>query len=153
MQIYTDNKAATATPKYTGTGVAAGLVDGVDTTRALPMCWRVADAKLTVTQNPKQGTTVGSTSYPDRIWDDQGGTSNEYPCYLWMEDKANADFANADPTSYRQVKDERGIQHAEATFAPGVASPDIIYVGAKFTDAMGSRTYSTNQLIVEVYQD
>lgn len=159
VRIFTDNMAGDASPRFTGsttTVSAAGLI-AVESPTAdpLPMSWRITDTKPTFTQNPQQG----APGYADRLWDDQGvGTNNQYPCYLWMTDRngqADAVFNNPalDTFNYRVVKDERGIQHAEATFGAGAPSPDYIFIGAKFSTATTPRTYRTSKLVVEAFME
>lgn len=148
VQIYTDNTNASAVPRYTGTGNPAGLVDLSTTTRTLPMCWRIVD--LTTTTHIMQGATdaISHQWVPDRLW--EGQLTDQYPCYIWMLDKQSSDFENG--MAYATAWDYRGIQHAEMTFG-GSRSPNYVYFGADFSQAVGLRSYSTDRLTVELFNE
>jgi len=142
IQIYTDNKNAGASIVYpTVAGDSqnpAGLVTISTTVATLPMCWRLTDnttGALTIAQ--------GAPSFPDRLYVTELG--NAFPCFFWMEDKstvANPDthtaaFANSD--DYITVKDAaRGGHFAEGNNWGAMASPDYIYLGANFSNAVQS---------------
>lgn len=165
IQIYTDNTASDAPARFTGDVTLlnpAGLVDSSNTTSTLPMCWRVVDITTSTASNTiMQGCNAPNSSgvmtwYPDRLYSNLLGV--RYPCFIWMKDRQTrtiADttitaFANGD--DYVTVKDAiGGIQHAEATRAK-VSSPDYIYVGADFTNALGGRTYQAN-VRLEVFSE
>jgi len=145
IQIYTDNKAANASPKYTGLGDPVGLVNASTTTQTLPLAWRVVDFTTTSVNNIQQG----GSGYPaGRIWDSDIGP--QYPCFLWMMDKSSSTFVNS--ADYQTVWDKRGIQHAEATWG-GALSPNYIYIAADFINAKTPATYTTGKLTVELFHD
>lgn len=148
IQIYTDNTNAAASPRYTGTGDPAGLVDMSTTTRTLPMCWRIVDQSTTT--HIMQGATDAITGQwlPGRLWENQ--LTDQYPCYIWMRDKQSSDFENG--MAYATAWDYRGIQHAEMTFG-GARSPNYVYFCADFSQAVGPRSYRTGRLIVELYNE
>lgn len=145
IQIYTDNRNASASPRYVGVGDPAGLVgysstDATASSTTLSMCWRIVD-NSTTTLTIRQ---TGDTLYANEL-------GSAYPCFLWMMDVGTTGFANG--ADYMTMKDSaRGIQHAEATFG-STSSPDYVYFGANFTSAVTPRTYKTNRLIIEAYTD
>ncbi|MFH1714850.1 MAG: hypothetical protein ABH857_01475 [Elusimicrobiota bacterium] len=138
IRIYTDNKDGSANPQYTGTGDPAGLVAGDDGAITLPMCWRIT-ANTTDTLNILED---GS----NKLYEQSLGSS--YNCYVWMQDFNTTGFYSDD---YAVIWNENGIHHAEGANWGASASPNFIYLGAKFTNATSPRTYSTNQLKVELY--
>ena len=144
IQIYTDNKASNANPKYTGTGNPVGLISST-TTITLPLAWRcvnVTTNTLTVQR--------GAPSYPDRLWVSEIG--NQYPCFIWMEDKNTTGFVN--DNDYIIAWDARGIQQAESSWSgTGAISPNYIYLAADFTNALTPNVYTTNKLTVELFHD
>jgi len=147
MQIYTDNEAANANPKYTGTGNPAGLVKSDATTIDLPLAWRVTDSTtsaLTVQQ--------GTSGFPDRLWVTEQGSG--YPCFLWMLDKSSSAFSGGkyNGAYTATVFDTRGIQQAEFTWS-GAQSPNCVYIAADFSNAVTPATYTTNKLTVELYHE
>lgn len=147
VQIYTNNKATDANPKYNGTGDPAGLV-GYDTglstgSAALSMCWRIVD--YTTTTVIMQGAPI----YPDRLWEQQLGDS--FPCYLWMKDKATASFIDGE--DYVTMKESvRGAHFSEGEWGT-MQSPDYIYLGAKFKNAVTPKNYKTNTLRIETFTE
>jgi hypothetical protein len=148
VQIYTDNENASASPQYTGSGDPCGLVDSDDTTKTLPLCWRITDEPITAL-NIQQG----ASGAPDRLWENSLG--DDYPCFVWMKDKGTTGFTNGEDYIILKEQD-RGIQHAEDTWSTGCASPDYIYFGANFITAVtesGGRTYQTNRLFIEAFTD
>lgn len=148
IQIYTDNRNASANPRYVGvTGTdPAGLVgysasDATASSTTLSMCWRIVD-QSTTTLTIRQ---TGDTLYSNEL-------GSAYPCFLWMKDVGTSGFVNGE--DYITMKESaRGLQHAESTFGVGCASPDYLYFGANFTSAVTPRTYKTNRLIIEAYTD
>ncbi len=146
IQIYTDNKASDANPQYTGTGNPAGLVAQEDTSATpLSMCWRITDVSTTTLTIRR-----GAPGYPDRLWAQELG--DQYPCFLWMKDKNTPGFQNGE--DYVTVKEAaRGLHHSEGDWGTGVPSPDYIYIGADFTNALTPRTYKTSTLRLEAFTE
>ncbi|MCX5782622.1 MAG: hypothetical protein NT145_08000 [Elusimicrobia bacterium] len=144
IQIYTDNLAADASPKFVkavSTSDPAGLVDTSSTTVALPMCWRITDTSTTTLTIAYSGGHLYSTELGSSFW-----------CFLVMKDKGTTGtnaFTNGE--DYVIVKDYAGgIQDSEGAWHP-VSSPDNIYIGADFTNATLPRTYKTSKLIIEAF--
>ncbi len=135
IQIYTDNKSTDANPKYTGSGNPCGLVAQDNTTKVLPLCWRIEDAISTPAEPIERQDSSGFTDYS----------------WKWMKDRDTAGFE--DGHYYQTVWDENGILWGEADTqrSPDALSPNFIYVAAKFKDALTPRTYKTNKLILELY--
>jgi hypothetical protein len=142
IQIYTDNKNPAAVPRFDGASDPAGLIDVSSTSHKVPLCWRIVD--VTTTTHIMQG----ADNFPDRLWENQ--LTDQYPCYIWMKDRQSSDFA--DGMDYATAWDYRGIQHGETTFG-AAKSPNYVYFGADFSHAVGSRTYETGKLIVELYSE
>jgi hypothetical protein len=65
IQIYTDNKAADASPAYTGTGNPMGLIDTTTTTKTLAMAWSVKDTTATA---PTAGDPNDTTNHSDKLF-------------------------------------------------------------------------------------
>ncbi|MHB9154845.1 MAG: hypothetical protein ACYC5N_04020 [Endomicrobiales bacterium] len=141
IQIYTDNKAATANPRYTGTGSAGGLVDGADTTKALPMCWRIVDVTTTT-------YTIANTADYAHLYSPDIG-DGFYP-WMYIKDKSDPDFVNS--ADYITAWDLRGIHYGEGEWG-GAISSNLIYLGADFTNALPLRTYKTSRLIIELFYE
>jgi hypothetical protein len=146
IQIYTDNKASDANPKYTGSGNPAGLVMVENSSKTLKMCWRVTDMStntLTIIQHPTQ----------NYLYSQELGSG--YRCFLWMKDKNTPNIPSENTTQFVNGEDyvtvwetTRGCQHAEGTWA-FMPSPNYIYIGAKFLGATTPATYKTNKLTLE----
>lgn len=135
IQIYTDNKASSANPIYTGTGNPCGLVDTTTTTKVLPMGWTIESSTKTKEQLGK-GTPESWVS---------GGFM-----WKWMKDRNTEGFQNGD--YYITVWDNRGILWGgSSTDRDWKNSPNYIYLSADFSTALGGRTYKTNQLKIEFY--
>lgn len=149
IQIYTDNTASGAVPRYSGISDPAGLV-GYDaavpevSSTTLKMCWRVVDSSTTATMTIAQG----AAGKPMRLWSTELG--DQYPCFLWVMDRKTPKFVDA--YDYATVWDARGIQHAEDTFGPA-RSPNYIYLGADFSHAATPRTYKTGTLSIELFYE
>jgi hypothetical protein len=140
IQIYTDNKAADANPQYSGSGNPAGLIDTIATTKRLPICWRMVDVStdtLTVRQTPDYHL------YSQEL-------ANTYYCWLFMQDRNTAGFADAADSV--TVWDMRGMHYSEGQWG-GAVSPNYIYLGADFTDAVTPRTYTTGKLTIELFYE
>lgn len=143
IQIYTDNKANDANPKFSGTGDPGGLVDTQSTSNKLPMCWHITDAKTTDC-HIRQGAPNASS----RLWLQELGDS--FPCFFWVKDRSTQNFAYSE--DYITLWDNRGIQYAEAAWG-GAMSPNYLYVGADFSNAVTPRTYTTNKFIIELFYE
>lgn len=148
VQIYTDNMAADANPKFTGNVQAqtpAGLVAVGDTTKKLPTAWRIVSDLTTVTG---PAVPVGSVSNPDG--------------YAWLYHKDKSQVAiGTDVTPWQDGEDFVTVYKAGAGIHFGQASNEFggfktvdqnyIYTEADFTAATTPNTYSTNKLILEAY--
>lgn len=155
IQIYTDNRTHSVQVS-TMAAVPGGLVNAAARTQTLPLCWRIVDVTTTT------AIQQGAAGYPDRLWDTK--TGDQYPCYIWMKDKATASVANGGTlpwaTSasfvpgepYITMKDSvNGVMHAEITYA-AMPSPDYIYVGANFLGAAGGSSYS-GKIVIEAFNE
>ena len=144
IQTYTDN--VNGTPKFTGdatTETPAGLVDSTDTTKVLPIAWRIVDSTVTVT-----ALSPNNTTDPNHF------------LWLYLEDKSqvaipslNAGaFANGIP--FVTVKNSQGIHFAQGDTQFGAASTsNKLYLEADFSSALTPRTYSTSTYTLEAYTE
>jgi hypothetical protein len=131
VQIYTDNKAADANPKYTGNPAVndgSGLVDTLTTTRNLPMAWTI-HADNTAIPAPADPVTLG-TWFP-------------------FMDAASPAFSNG--AQSLTVKNNQGIQFDFAKFGALQVPPNAIYLEANFGSAVTPRTYQTSTVRLEYF--
>ncbi len=154
IQMYTDNKSATANPQYTGTGNPAGLVNTVYRDRILPMAWLVTDKVLTQTERNDAGTYKPEDAY--RADEDRIGFDN----YMWHHflDKNTVDdestptidesFANA--KDYIVIWNQSGAAWHEAS-RQGRPQKVYIYLITNFTSAYAGGIYKTSKLTLELY--
>ncbi len=157
LQIYTNNTAAAANPRYTGAGATnpAGLVDSTNTTKRLPMCWRVVD-KTTDTLNIIQGSD-------NKLYSGQlGGQASQFPCFQWLKDSSTPNIPAENTLAYLDGEDavtfwdHDGIHFSDGPKNWGVnwgatKSPLYIYLGADFSSAVTPRTYRTSMLTLEFF--
>ena len=134
VQIYTDNLAADADPRYGGSGNPAGLVGVTTNTAVLPMCWKILDETTFYFNIVERPDHSGFTDYGWKFLKDRN-TTGDYP------------FQNGE--YYIVPWNENGILYGEAPWerAPA-ASPNYIYFGANFANAT-KQAYRTNKLILE----
>lgn len=155
IQVYTDNCAADANPRFYVVNPTSfnpvGLIKNSTRDKGLKMCWRLTDNTTdTLTINSvMQGTAV-------KLYNPDLGST--YPCFLWMKDRSCPDlpttpendaFANGEDY-VTMLEEYRGAQHAEGTWAP-MASPNYLYLGANFVDAAAPETYRTSALRIEAF--
>ncbi|MGM0568014.1 MAG: hypothetical protein ACQESB_02215, partial [Elusimicrobiota bacterium] len=155
MQIYTDNRAEDAQPRFSGSGESqncAGLIDTVWSDRRLPLAWRVSDEK-------RDDLTVVQGSDDSLYSEELGGEESEYACFLWMKDRSTPDIPEENTTQFMDGEDyvtvwesSRGIQHAEGTWDI-IDNPVYIYMAANFANALTPRNYSTNKLALEFFTE
>ena len=157
IQIYTDNKADDAGPKYTGYGDPAGLVNENNTDERLLMCWKITDEKWT--QSSPEPLGPGPTDpiqVPDPV---NEGAYYFFNNYLWMKDQNTPDDPKTptideifeDGYYYNTVWNQDGIQYGGGILERGGAtSPTYIYLGADFSTATTPNTYST-MIILEFF--
>ncbi len=145
IEIYTDNTAADANPRYTGvisstTQTPAGLVDTTLTTQKLPVAWSIkANLGAPVADNPNSG---GGNSFQ---W-----LFHEHRAQIAVPSQSAGAFVDGD--AYVTVKNTNGIHFGQAPTEFGAAgSPNFIYTEAGFTAALTPRTYRTSTLRLEAY--
>lgn len=145
VQIYTDNSAADADPKFAGPSGAnpAGLVDSASKIYSLPMAWSIK----------ANGMDAPVAADPDNMADTESFQ------WLFMKDINTPDipalkttaFTNGD--YYVTARSNKGIQFAGATSKVGAENPpNQIYLEANFKDASTPNTYKTTKLHLEFYQ-
>jgi hypothetical protein len=169
VQIYTDNTASDANPQWntsersTSTYDCAGLLGlpytgSISTsTIALPMCWRITDSTVPVSELnifEVNNSTTGGVSL-------SSSTGSDYHVWNRIKDKNTPDnintplinekFGNGDTDySVNIYRSDKGIQVAEGSYS-WLRGPNCVYIGANFTNAATQRTYKTNKLIIEFY--
>lgn len=156
IEIYTDNTAPEADPRYIGTvssttPVPAGLIHSTQPRFRIPTAWRITDLF-----NPEGG--------PPLAVDPNGGGQG----FLWLynEDRAQvqnnqgaATFQHADAfITVENVLCPNGgslfpcIHFAQGPFQFGAAlSPNYIYLQADFSNALPGATYRTSTLRIEAF--
>lgn len=179
IQIYTNNVAVSANPRYmgalvSGLSVAGLLEETASRTTAvlpLPLAWHASDSKLDLATKPmaiKQGSVCNKATYAYRLWSpyfDNPQTSEDegqcFPAFLWMLDRSNLDTDAAlagdqpfqDGAEYISIWNSiKGLQIGEATWYR-LSAPYYIYLAADFTRATGGKAYSTNSLTVEIFHE
>jgi len=152
IQIYTDNEASDANPKFTLPGGVtvgqagsnpAGLVDTTTTTAVLTMAWSIKD---TTTTAPTAADPTSTTDANASQW-------------LFFEDRNTPTIASqnttafADGATFIAVKlAGSGIHFGQSNTAFGAApSPDDVYFEANFGGAVTPRAYKTSTLRFEAY--
>lgn len=152
VMIYTDNEAADANPRYTGTGNPAGLVcstSTISTEAPLSLCWRAVDESTTTTNIG--WWLEGSSMHLYAL-----GLSQSFYCNIWMKDKGDTTPWYGTDNAYPTVKsfDSQGgwLQYAEAQFGT-TSSPDYLYLGANLGTAKAGRTYKTNTMRFDMILD
>ncbi|AKL98056.1 hypothetical protein [Endomicrobium proavitum] len=185
IQIYTDatSSNAQANPKYTGvlnSSTNFGLISTSDTTKMIPMAWRVTDKVLPYVgtnnvamedynQTKNISLFLGGYDGPDYVAPglyDSGnpGTGSQfYHCWFFMKDKSQfgmaADVYNG--MDYLRVWDKRGF-HAAAgeTFygmsAGGMQNMRIapkLYFAVDMNQAFAPQTYENNSIIIQLFYE
>ena len=181
VQIYTDNMATAANPKYAGDPTTdpaqqpAGLVGTVNTMLTCSMAILAYDSSLTATQlaipvvaiHPTTGDRYFTTGY-----DEVAGGDHEIT-WFWLKDKSgtewidantngvidageiHATFANGD--DYATIVNTLGHSSGWVNAVSGImqrggaSSPVDVYVAADFTNANELQEYRTNTLTLEIY--
>ncbi len=162
IQMYTDNTASDANPKYTGVPSVtppSGLIGTSTTTAVLPMCWRIvtiSTTSLTIVQGGPSNNLFAS-----ELGGYNGG--NGYPCFLYMLDKSSMTTTasgQADNNGdYAEIWDQAlGLQSAAGTGSSGFTGPTgqawaYVYFGANFASAISPNTYRTTTLRLEAFHD
>jgi len=152
VQIYTNNTAAGANPRYTGsvstfttTPPVGGLVNPNNTPRLLPLAWEAMESS----------SPTLKAQDPNNC-----GPSNGLAC-LWLFMQDQAVFGNGNATAYNgapwiTARNNVGIHYAQGvTIDPsdfGAANtPDAVYLEADFGTAVAPTTYQTSTLTIEYY--
>jgi hypothetical protein len=140
IQIYTDNRNASASPQYTGS-LASGfnLVGTIKKEQAIPVCWMVVDDLVTPETPVERPDSSGFINY----------------CWKWMKDVQQSTSSFTNDEFYVRVWDDEGIYWHEdpdkAGNPGGGDSPNYIYIAAKF-DGTVAQEYRTNRLFLELYR-
>ncbi len=155
--IRTDNR--NATPSYTGTGSAAGLVGNTDRTTTAPLLWAVFDdvtsAKAFVFKGDTDpsGTVVGTVPGAE----ERGAGEAEG----LIVDKTDTDYESTTTQNYATVvvpNGESGLMGNFPVDADGAGpstgmractSPVYVVIGAGF-QGKSAQTYSTNTLALDL---
>jgi hypothetical protein len=143
IQLYTDNKNASAIPRYTGTADPAGLVKTDNTIIALPMAWRITDSVIANPPNPVPRS-------------DGSGFSD----YMWhfLKDRGTFDdpvtpldevFVNGE--DYITIWNQTGIACSEGGKS-GNPKKAYIYLAANFTMSSVNADYNTSTITIEAFK-
>ncbi len=147
IQIYTDNTAPDASPRFTGlissfTATPAGLVNATDTTKTLPMAWTIQDLLGTPVAIDPNAVAPGNTASAWLYFEDHAQVANP--------DLHAGNFLPGD--AFVTVQNTTGIHYDQDPAKFGVASsPNYIYVESDFRSALGGTTYKTSTLRLEAY--
>jgi hypothetical protein len=150
VQIYTDNTAADANPRFVPTvpvgepgSNPAGLVDTINPSNRIPLAWSV------------KGATVEA---PSSANPNNAGDPNSFQ-WLFMLDRATPDIpaqntnAFSDGLPFATVKTQQGIRYGQGPTEIGPSdATNRIYLQADLRTAVTPRTYRTNKLRVEFYE-
>jgi hypothetical protein len=149
IQIYTDNTAGDAIPKWDGIGDPKNLLKydapTSTSTAGLPMCWRVPFALLA---DGERDIYEKEDPLPPNEWHLTSDLASTYWCWMRMTDRGVGGFEEASTLQNVWVQGS-GRQEAEYTFSPFCS--DYIYIGANFSDAAAASTYRTTTLRLELY--
>ena len=152
IQIYTDNKAEDAYPKFTGTGDRAnGLIGMTNSGYRVAMIWQV--------WQEKQGYYDGSKTVEFDTTVDDGDRAE----FAFVMDKSDSDWeADQYVRNYRTLINYNGELGAPVPLAdppPGywprvgtAGDPVYVYLGADFT-GVPAQTYTTSKLTLDIYND
>ncbi|MDR2425560.1 MAG: hypothetical protein LBD46_00010 [Endomicrobium sp.] len=185
IQIFSDTKAAYANPKYTGasTDTAFGLVNTDDTTKMIPLAWRVTDKVLPYTGTGNSsigdynqtleigfysgGNISGIGTVNAGLYDSGSPAPNKeaYHPWFYLKDKSQyASDAALEAEDYIRVWDKRGF-HASPDSYWGMSAGAMInfkiapklYLAADFSKAFapatGSTTYKNNAIILRLFYE
>ncbi len=161
IQIYTDNCAADADPRFYIVNPSsvnpAGLVATDNKKSVLPLAWRImgdatsyANLGILEVEDPDEPNMhhLESTDIPGKGY---------YP-WLWIQDASTPDIdrlytkAFEDGGDYVTIWNENGVHHGEGPFDYYASpSPNYVYIGARFTTATTPRTYKTSKLTLELF--
>ncbi|MFA5143181.1 MAG: FG-GAP-like repeat-containing protein [Candidatus Omnitrophota bacterium] len=150
IQIYTDNKADNAYPKYSGTGAQAnGLIGVSNSGYRVPMIWQVWDARkgyYNGAETPEFDTTVNDGDRAE---------------FAFVMDKSDPDWSKDQYVrNYRTLINSNGELGAPVPLAyppPGywprttaVGNAIYVYLAADFSGAP-AQEYRTSRLTVDIY--
>ena len=143
MQLYTNNKSASAIPKYTGTADPAGLISASNTIMALPVAWRITDAVISSPSNPvPRADNLGFTDYLWHFLKDKNTFDDPIT-------PGNETFVNGE--DYVTLWSQSGIAWNEGGRS-GNPKRAYIYLAANFTMSSVGAEYDTSTLTVEAFK-
>lgn len=141
VQVYTDNTASDASPRFVGPSNAnpAGLVDTTDRSKTLPLAWSIRGTTDTVVNalDPSDAANWSWSYLKDRL------TPAIPP--------STTAWVDGDP--YATVRNQIGIHWNADPRVPFGAdhTPDYVYFQARYREAVTPRSYQTNKLVVELF--
>ena len=146
VQIYTDNTAADANPKFVAAGGnidPAGIVDTSSASAALPMCWRMTDTSTTT-------LTIKQTADNQHLYSQE--LDPGFYCFFFMRDKGSSSITMGD--AYLTMKQAfSGMHYSDGNtynnWSQNMLAPNYIYLGANFSTAKPGKTYRTSTLRIE----
>jgi hypothetical protein len=147
VQIYTDNTAVDANPKFTSNVPSgqpgsnpAGLVNTTAPSQTLSMGWTIIASTVTMVTAPADPNVVGD--------------------WFYFQDKATPSIPSLNTSAfvngeeYVTIKNNVGIQPFQPdpyTIYDPAVPPNPIYLEANFATALGGATYQTSTIRVEYY--
>ncbi|MDD5504437.1 MAG: hypothetical protein PHV77_03880 [Candidatus Omnitrophica bacterium] len=143
IQIYSDNKNTSASPKYIGTANPAGLVNAKYSVLSAPMAWQVTDSVISPTTPVQRADNTGFTNYLWHFLKDVNTTDDP------KTEAYNETFQNAE--DYITVWNQSGIAWNEGG-RTGNPKKAYIYLAANFTMSPAGSQYQTSTLTIEVYK-
>lgn len=173
IQIFTDNKNASANPQYTGTGNPAGLVNVSTGKSTIPMCYRIGvystiqDGRFLTGSNDLKmeekyiatGVAAGDTVIL-RVTGDYINDADFFAPWYWMLDKEDLDPKTAglqqqygDYPTFVDTNSFKITPYFGDSFSiPKRDAKYCVYLGGKFTIASVGTTYKTSMLTVQMYR-
>jgi hypothetical protein len=144
VQIYTDNTASDANPKWAGPASTnpAGLVDTTTRTHIIPLAWSIKDSSITAPSMADPNNTSDPNSFQ----------------WLFMQDENTPNIPATNTLqfmpgeAYATVKSNVGIHFGGNPMEFGADNPpNNIFLEANLTNALAPLTYTTNKLTVEYF--
>jgi hypothetical protein len=180
IQIFSDAKSSSASPKYTGasTDTAFGLVNVEDPARMLPMAWRVTDKALPFVGTGSNGSynqTLELALTPEGVTPvglyDSGSLANginiplgdRYGWQPWFFLKDRAQYSSdaaLEADDYTKVWTYKGFHGSPDNYwgmsAGSMTNMQIapkLYLAADFSRAFANRTYTNNSIVLRLFYE
>lgn len=148
VQMYTDNRAVDANPRYVvnGSSNPAGLVNLNAPTATIPLAWSI-----------KAATGPVANVTPSRADPTNSGDPNSFQ-WIFMKDAQTPSIPSQNTTAFQNgqidvtVRNNFGIHYGQNPLDVGAEnSPNYLFLQANFGQALAQQTYRTSKLILEFY--